>query len=88
VQGMHAIIQFCIEYPEITKDWHYISNYIGFLSVKNEEELFKLIEKAKEREIKYSIFQETDIDNQVTGLALEPGIKSKKLCSNLPLALK
>jgi len=38
--------------------------------------------------IKYSVFKEPDIDNQVTAIALEPSDLTRKLCSNIPLALK
>jgi len=85
---MHAAIQFIFEHPEITKEWYNISNYLGFLSVANEYELNKLIEKAVLLNIKISVFKEPDIDNQITAIALQPGIKSKKLCSNLKLALR
>lgn len=88
VQSIHAGIQFVFDHPEYAKSWFEISNYLGFLSVSNEDELIKLIEKAKNNDIKHSIFREPDIDNQITAIALSPGDKSRKLCSNLKLALK
>ena len=88
VQSIHAAIQFKFEYPELSKDWYEQSNYLGLLSVTNEQELLQLIEQAATHSIHCSIFREPDIDNQITAIALAPGPKSKKLCSRLPLALK
>lgn len=85
---MHAAIQFVFEHTDVTNNWYQASNYLGLLSVSNEDELLRLIEQAKQNNIKFSIFKEPDIDNQITAIALEPGIKSKKLCSKLKLALK
>lgn len=85
---MHALRQFTAEHPEIDKIWFEQSNYLGLLSVKNEEELTQLIEQAAAHGIHHSIFREPDIDNQITAIALSPGPKSKKLCSRLPLALR
>jgi len=64
------------------------SNYICILEISNEKELERLIERARAHEIKFSIFREPDIGDRITAIALEPGAKSRKLCSNLPLALK
>ena len=88
VQSVHAAIQFVFEHQDLCKNWFNISNYLGLLSVDNEAELVSLTEKAAQLDIKFSIFREPDIDNQITAVALEPGSLSKKLCSNLPLALK
>ncbi len=85
---MHALRQFTSEHPEIDKAWFEQSNYLGLLSVANESELLQLIEQATVRDIRFSIFREPDIDNQITAIALEPGPKSKKLCGRLPLALR
>lgn len=87
VQSIHAGIQFVFEHPEFAKQWFDSSNYLGFLSVNDEHALSRLIEKAIELNIKFSVFREPDIDNQITAIALAPGAKSKKLCSNLKLAL-
>lgn len=88
VQSVHAGIQFAMEHAEIHKEWYEQSNYLGLLSVSNELELNQLIEKAHANGIPYSVFREPDIDNQITAIAFGPSAKSKKLCSNLKLALK
>jgi hypothetical protein len=85
---MHAAIQFQHDHPEVSREWYGTSNYLGFLEVDSQQELERLAEQASRRGIKYSIFREPDIDNETTAIALEPGIESKKLCSNLRLALK
>ena len=64
------------------------SNYIAILNVANEYELNNLIERAINSGIKFSVFKEPDIGNQITAITFEPGLKSKKLCANLKLALK
>lgn len=84
---MHALRQFTAEHPEVDRQWFEISNYLGLLSVANEQELYQLIEKARDLDIKLSVFREPDIDNQITAIALAPGARSKKLCSQLQLAL-
>ena len=88
MQSMHALRQFTADYPEIDKNWFEKSNYLGLLSVRNEQELQNLIEKALRNNIRFSVFKEPDIEDQVTAIALEPGQKTKKLCSNLKLALR
>jgi peptidyl-tRNA hydrolase len=87
-QSCHAALHFMREHRDITEEWMSISDYIVILNIENEKELMQLVDKAKEHDIKVSIFREPDVDDQITAIALEPGIKSKKLCSNLPLALK
>ena len=86
-QSCHVTFSFSQEYPEETKYWMDSSNYICCLSVQNEQELHKIIEKALLNNIRFSIFKEPDIGNQITAIALEPGQNTKKLCSNLKLAL-
>ena len=47
-----------------------------------------LIEKLEKSQIKYSVFREPDIDNQITAIAIEPSEKTRRLVSSLPLMLK
>ena len=88
VQAMHAAIQFQHDQPEHAVTWFKQSNYLGFLSVLNEDELTRIINKATALGVRFSVFREPDIDDQITAIALEPGVLSKKLCSNLKLALR
>jgi hypothetical protein len=76
------------EHKKTSNEWYCKSNYLGLLSVKTESELKMLIDKASILDIKYSIFREPDIGNQITAVCLEPGSKTKRLCSKIPLALK
>ena len=87
VQGMHALVEFSIIYGEtITKEWYNNSNYLAFLLVKDESELVMLANRAQDIGICVALFREPDRDNEVTAIALEPCLGSKKLCCRLPLA--
>lgn len=88
VQSGHALIQFHYEYPEITKKWYSESNYLIYLSVQNEEELITLIAKLEKSQVKYSIFREPDIENQITAIAIEPSEQTRRLTSSLPKMLR
>jgi len=85
VQSAHAGIQFQHEHTELAKNWYHSSNYLIFLSVENEVELNNIIDAATSKNITISVFREPDIDNQITAIALEPSITSKKLTSGLKL---
>lgn len=87
VQSAHAICQFTFEHREIATEWYEQSNYLALLSVSNEQELIALINKASSHGLRFSVFREPDINNEITAIALEPSRISKKMCSNIPLAL-
>jgi len=56
-----------------------------FLTVADEADLIKLITKAILTGIKYTIFREPDLDNQITAVAFEPTDATRKLTSSCPL---
>ena len=85
VQAAHAAIDFQHEYPQVSTEWHKHSNYLAILTTKDEQSLTDLIVKASLRGIKYTVFREPDINNEITAVALEASNEAKKLCSNLPL---
>ena len=87
-QSCHVVFSFSQEHPNETKTWMNNSNYIAVLNSPDEDDLLLLIERAQLKGIKCSIFMEPDIGDQITAVALEPGSKSKKLCSNYKLALR
>lgn len=87
-QSVHCAFAFSQEHSEATKKWMTNSNYICILECKDEIELNDILNKAKNLNIKHSIFIEPDYDDSLTAIALDSGKLSKKLCSNLKLALK
>ena len=82
------MVEFSLEYSNIYKEWHDVSNYICLLSCNSLNCLNELLEKLKQNNIKHSCFYEPDLNNMLTAIAIEPGIKTKKLLSNIPLAFK
>lgn len=89
MQSMHGAIQFSQEHKEIHNVWFKQPNYLlAWLSAKDEGELFEILSKASQLGIKFSIWREPDVENEVTAIALEPGEKTAKLCKGLSFALR
>jgi peptidyl-tRNA hydrolase len=84
-QAAHAAIDFQHENVAESLEWHKSSNYLAILTVKDEQELIDLMVKVSLRGIKYTIFREPDLENQITAVALEATNASKKVTSSLPL---
>lgn len=87
VMASHAAIQFVFEHPEIAKQW-IKDPYLAQLSCADENDIKNLIEKLQKNNIKYSVFKEPDLDNQITAIAIEPSDQSRRLLSSYPLMLK
>ena len=87
-QACHVAFRFATEYKHATNDWMDNSEYICILAAENEAALTELLRRAAELYIPNEGFREPDLNDSLTAIALAPGIESKKLCSNLPLALK
>lgn len=86
VQAAHALRQFVEEHPDEDQKWFKQSNTLALLSVKDEPELIELWFRAKDEGVKASGFQEPDLDDAITAVALEPGAMSRRLTRSLPLA--
>jgi len=77
-----------IQYPSESRQWHFESNYLCSLSIKDEYSLEVLSQKALELGIKVVKFYEPDLDGALTAICLEPSEKTRKLTSKLPLMLQ
>lgn len=88
VQSSHSLIDFVINYPQISKEWNSKSNYLVSLSAKDEEHLNKLSNKLLKLGIEHQRFYEPDIGNQLTSIAFMSDSTIRKKFSNLPLLLK
>lgn len=87
-QSCHAFREFVAEHKEIESSWYESSNYLVVLSVEDEKALEQLLEKVSSRRIRFSLFREPDMNDELTAIALEPGKAAQKVCSNIGLALK
>jgi len=86
-QGIHAALLFAKEHTEITEEWHLDSDYLAVLECENESQLSYFTDIAASKEIRYSVFREPDLNNQITAVAFEPGDAAKRLLRKLPLAM-
>lgn len=87
-QSVHAAFAYAREHQELTHLWMDNSNHICILEIENEEKLKELLQKAVNKNVKCSSFNESDMNDELTSIALEPSNKTRKLCYNLKLALK
>ena len=87
-QTTHAALGMAVKYPKLIEVWDRISKYLVCVSVKDEDELKKLASKCEARDLRFFVFKEPDIDNQITAIAIEPSDITQKLISNFPLTLK
>jgi peptidyl-tRNA hydrolase len=87
-QAVHAAFHFYRDHPSVVKPWLLKSNFLVIVSVPNEDALLDLIKEAASRGITRTAVREPDIDDEATAVALAPGAAARKLCANLPLALK
>ena len=71
VQAAHSAIKFQHDFPRISKRWNKYSQYLIFLSIKDESSLQDLIDIAIQKKIKHTIFREPDIDNEITSVTFE-----------------
>lgn len=54
----------------------------------DETALWAFAEAAFKRNIPRRLFTEPDLDNELTAVALAPGVAAQKLCANLPAAMR
>ena len=86
-QALHSSHVFIQEFPQIYEEWSK-DPYLALLSVKNEQELSNLISKLEKSKIKFSVFREPDINNQITSICIEPSDASRRATSSLPQMLR
>lgn len=77
--------EFVAEHKETDLSWYMSSNHLALLSVQDEAELHRLVNRAARRGVRFSLFREPDRNDELTAIALEPA--ARRLCQDLPLAL-
>ena len=88
VQSQHALAEFAHVFMGTFIRWKTRSNYLCWLSVKDEKELRTFARVAMvNKKLKVATFFEPDVDFEMTAIAIEPGTKAARLLKGLPLAL-
>lgn len=88
VQSAHALADFAVKFEHEFKQWQMGSNYLCCLEA-SEFKIKQILNKLDDLKIKYHVFCEPDINNQMTAVAVEALSREqhKKLFKNLKLAL-
>lgn len=89
VQTAHALADFAVRFEQEFKQWQLGSNYLCCLEA-SQERINKILDKLKDLGIKYQIFEEPDIGNKMTAVAIEAISREqhRKIFKNLKLTLK
>lgn len=87
-QAVHAAFHFSLDWPAITRAWLEDSNFLVVVAVPDGLELAALGILAAEEGIAMTTVHEPDLNNILTAIALEPGRVARRLCAQLPLALR
>ena len=66
VQGSHGLAQFALEHTQLFNKWN--NQTIVFIDVKNIDGLINLANKLDSKKIKFSVFKEPDIGNELTSV--------------------
>lgn len=72
----------------MTRAWLEDSNFLVVVAVPDEDALAELAARAAEEGIIRTLVREPDLDNELTAVALQPGSEARRLCAQLPLALR
>lgn len=88
VQSAHALADFAVRYVQEFNEWQSKSNYLCCLEA-SESRIEILLSKLDELKIKYSVFLEPDIGNEMTAVAIEalPRTTHSQLFKSLKLTL-
>ena len=87
-QAVHAAVEFAVSDPSTATRWHRESNFLVIVSVPDEGALTELLLRGVEAGVQVHSVREPDIGDELTAVAFEPGAGARKLCAELPLALR
>jgi hypothetical protein len=82
------VADFIFQYKDVANVWHNISNYIIILSVPNEADLYAVQNTLRGLNISLTTFNEPDIGNELTAIALLPNDEAEAYCRKLKLAFR
>ena len=84
-QVAHALTEYSFKYPRDFKEWHDNSNTLVVCQVPDMNALLDLVERAAFEHVPRALFLEPDLDDTLTAVAFEPGVRSEKFLKKLDL---
>jgi hypothetical protein len=85
VQACHAALQFAHDHDLVFRDWVRLSNYLIIKEAPDESALRSVVELARVRGHKHTLWTEPDLGDSLTAIAVEPA--GRRLFGRYPLAL-
>lgn len=86
VQAAHALRQFGAEHPREDALWFETSNTLVLLHVEGEPQLRSLLADARFFDVPCSAFNEPDLGDQLTAVAIGPCKAAQRLTRRLPMS--
>jgi len=83
VQGGHAVAQFMLKHYDATDDWN--NQRLIYVNVRDERALRKMIYKLRKHGLDYASFNEPDINDEMTAVAVVVNEKQRKYFKHLSL---
>ncbi len=87
-QAIHAFAEFQDKHPKEYQKWYKNSNYLAFLSVKDEMKLASYVFRAKNAGVLYAEFKEPDMDFQLTAVVFDATLDAREMLKHEESALK
>lgn len=93
-QTAHVMAELASRHATEFSRWHHHSNSLIVVEAENARELSLLISRARAKNVRYEIFREPDLGDEITAVAFIPQesyegtITPRKFLSNYPLAGK
>jgi hypothetical protein len=82
------LADFIFQHGDIADVWHKISNYLIILSVPTEEDLHAVNKALCGLNISHTTFQEPDLGNELTAIAVEPSDEAAVFCRQFKVAFR
>jgi peptidyl-tRNA hydrolase len=87
-QAVHGAFSFAHEHPKLADDWYEQSKWLVLLQVADEQELVWWHNRLLAAECVIQGWEEPDLGNELTAVAVAPSETARRMLAQLPLLLR